>query len=43
MMGSNAVASRSTASVRHHPAIPTIMASVARPAAVRSTHSPGPG
>jgi|RhiMetdeSRZDD1v2_1073273.scaffolds.fasta_scaffold27044_7 hypothetical protein len=41
-IGKRAVASISTASVSHHPAIQTIIASVARPAGVNSTHSPGP-
>jgi hypothetical protein len=39
-IGRRAVASISTASVSHHPAIQTIRASVARPACVNSTHSP---
>ena len=41
-MGSSAVASISTASVSHQPAIHTIRPSVARPACVKSAHSPGP-
>ena len=40
--GSSAVTSISTASVSHHPAIQTIIASVVRPAWENSTHSPGP-
>ena len=39
-IGKRAVASISTASVSHHPAIQTIMASVARPSCVNATHSP---
>src|SRR6516165_4701216 len=41
-IGSSAVTSMSTASVSHQVAIQTIMARVARPARVNSTHSPDP-
>ena len=39
-IGSKAVISISTASVTHHVAIQTIKPNVARPAGVKSTHSP---
>jgi len=41
-MGKSAVASMSTASVSHHTAIHTVMASVARPTSLNSAHWSGP-